>query len=315
MHIIITDAWLARTQALHLNGWKLLAAACLASLMLMLGSVAAYHWIFLEGIRQGWPGFASVARLVQRDQAALQDAHLRANIDAMARRLGEMQARMMQIDSLGERVAGLAGLNPAEVRTQPGSGGALVGPRPLDLGELGQAMEQLDRSATERVDRLTVIESRLFDQTIQRSLIPTELPVKDVEIGSRFGLRIDPFTGQQAMHTGLDFPADVGTPIVAAAGGVVQAQEYHPSYGHMVEIDHGNNIATRYAHAARVLVKKGDIVKRGDLIAEVGNSGRSTGPHLHFEVLVSGVPQDPARFLAANPTVANLRAQAPPHRH
>ena len=234
---------------------------------------------------------------------------------ALARRLGEMQARMMQIDSLGERVAGLAGLNPSEVRTQPGSGGALVGPRPLDLGELGQAMDQLDRSATERVDWLTVIESRLFDQTIQRSLIPTELPVKDVELGSRFGLRIDPLTGQQAMHTGLDFPAEVGTPIVAAAGGVVQAQEVHPAYGHMVEIDHGNNIATRYAHASRVLVKKGDIVKRGDLIAEVGNTGRSTGPHLHFEVLVSGVPQNPARFLAYNPTVANVRAQAPPQRH
>lgn len=314
MHIIITDAWLARTQALHLNGWKLLAAACMASLLLMLGSVAAYHWIFLEGIRQGWPGFASVARLVQRDQAALQDAHLRANIDAMARRLGEMQARMMQIDSLGERVAGLAGLTPPENKTPPGSGGLLVGAQPLDLSQLGLAMDQLDRSATERVDWLTVIESRLFDQTIQRSLIPTEMPVKDVEMGSRFGLRIDPITGLQAMHTGLDFPADVGTPIVAAAGGVVQVQEVHPAYGQMVEIDHGNNITTRYAHASRVLVKKGDIVKRGDLIAEVGNTGRSTGPHLHFEVLVSGVPQNPARFLASNPTVANLRAQAPPRR-
>lgn len=315
MHIIITDAWLARSQAMHLNGWKLLAAACMASLMLMLGSVAAYHWIFLEGIRQGWPGFASVARLVQRDQAALQDAHLRANIDAMARRLGEMQARMMQIDSLGERVAGLAGLTPPEVRSTPGSGGILVGAQPLDLNGLGLAMDQLDRFATERVDWLTVIESRLFDQTIQRSLIPTEMPVKDVELGSRFGWRIDPITGQQAMHTGLDFPAEVGTPIVAAAGGVVQAQEYHPAYGHMVEIDHGNQITTRYAHASKVLVRKGDIVKRGDLIAEVGNTGRSTGPHLHFEVLVSGVPQNPARFLASNPTVANVRAQAPPHRH
>lgn len=315
MHIIITDAWLARTQAMHLNGWKLLAAACMASLMLMLGSVAAYHWVFLEGIRQGWPGFASVARLVQRDQSALQDAHLRANIDAMARRLGEMQARMLQIDSLGERVAGLAGLNPAEIRTTPGSGGLLVGPQPLDMNALGQALDELDRSATERVDWLTVIESRLFDQTIQRSMIPTEMPVKDVELGSRFGLRIDPFTGQQAMHTGVDFPAEVGTPIVAAAGGVVMVEEFHPAYGQMVEIDHGNNISTRYAHASKVLVKKGDLVKRGDLIAEVGSTGRSTGPHLHFEVLVSGVPQNPARFLAANPTVANQRAQSPPHRH
>ena len=193
--------------------------------------------------------------------------------------------------------------------------GLLVGPRPLGMSELGEAMDQIDRSASERVDWLTVIESRLFDQTIQRSLIPTELPVKDVELGSRFGVRIDPFTGQQAMHTGVDFPAEVGTPIVAAAGGVVLVQEFHPAYGNMVEIDHGNNISTRYAHASKVLVRKGDIVKGGDLIAEVGSTGRSTGPHLHFEVLVSGVPQNPARFLASNPAVANLRAQAPPHRH
>ena len=91
--------------------------------------------------------------------------------------------------------------------------------------------------------------------------------------------------------------------------------EYSGGYGKMVEIDHGNNISTRYAHASKVLVRKGDIVKGGDLIAEVGSTGRSTGPHLHFEVLVSGVPQNPARFLASNPAVANLRAQAPPHRH
>ena len=304
MHIIITDAWLARSQALHLNGWKLISAGLLGAVLLMFGAVAAYHWVFLEGIRRGWPGFEPVGRLVHPDNNGTRDAYLRANLDAMARKLGEMQARMMQIDSLGERVAGLAGLNPAEVRTTPGSGGALVGPRPLDLGELGLAMDQLDRSATDRVDWLTVIESRLFDQTIQRSLIPTELPVKDVEPGSRFGLRIDPFSGQQAMHTGLDFPADPGTPIVAAAGGVVQAREHHPAYGHMVEIDHGNQIATRYAHASRVLVKKGDIVKRGQKIAEVGSTGRSTGPHLHFEVWVSGVVQDPRRFLDAGENLA-----------
>jgi len=109
VHIIITDAWLARRQALHLNGWKLIAAAAMAVLGLMFSAVATYHWVFLEGIRQGWPGFASVARLVHPDNPGERDAYLRANLDAMARKLGEMQARMMQIDSLGERVAGLAG--------------------------------------------------------------------------------------------------------------------------------------------------------------------------------------------------------------
>ena len=106
------------------------------------------------------------------------------------------------------------------------------------------------------------------------------------------------------MHTGLDFPADIGTSIVAAAGGVVVVQDLHPAYGNMVEVDHGNNLITRYAHASQVFVKKGDIVKRGQKIAEVGSTGRSTGPHLHFEVWVSGVVQDPSRFLAAGESLA-----------
>jgi len=134
--------------------------------------------------------------------------------------------------------------------------------------------------------------------------VPTEQPVAGVRIGSPFGFRIDPITGDSALHTGLDFPAETGTPIVAAAGGVVIAQEYHAAYGNMVEIDHGNELVTRYAHASRTHVRKGDIVKRGQLIAEVGSTGRSTGPHLHFEVWVSGVPQNPRRFLEAGQNLA-----------
>ena len=127
MHIIITDAWLAKSRAMHLSGVKLVGAGMLASVLLMLGAITTYHWVFLEGVRQGWPGFASVARLVHQDEAASQNAYMRANLDAMARKLGEMQARMVQIDSLGERVAGLAGLSPAEFKAAPGAGGALVG--------------------------------------------------------------------------------------------------------------------------------------------------------------------------------------------
>lgn len=298
MHIIITDAWLAKSRAMHLSGLKLVAAGALASVLLMLSSIATYHWIFLEGVRQGWPGFASVARIVHQHQPDTRDAYLRANLDAMARRLGEMQARMVQIDSLGERVAGLAGLNPAEFKAA-GAGGALVEGRELKVDELLGALDDLEALTGSRVDLLTVVESRLFDQKIKQTMVPTEQPVSGVRVGSPFGFRIDPITGRSALHTGLDFPADTGTPILAAAGGVVVVQEYHSAYGNMVEIDHGNNLITRYAHASAVRVKKGDIVKRGQKIAEVGSTGRSTGPHLHFEVWVSGVPQDPKRFLAA----------------
>ncbi|MCY1370560.1 Peptidase family M23 [compost metagenome] len=170
-------------------------------------------------------------------------------------------------------------------------------------------MDQLDTASGSRVDWLTVVESRLFDQKIQRTMVPTEQPVTGGRVGSPFGFRIDPINGRSALHTGLDFPADTGTPILAAAGGVVVVQELHPAYGNMVEVDHGNDLITRYAHASKVHVKKGDIVKRGQKIAEVGTTGRATGPHLHFEVWVSGVPQDPQRFLAAGETMATANLQ------
>ena len=311
MHIIITDAWLAKSRAMHLSGIKLVGVGVLASVLLMLGAITTYHWVFLEGVRQGWPGFAPVARLVHQNEADSQNAYLRANLDAMARRLGEMQARMVQIDSLGERVAGLAGLNPAQFKGPQGSGGALVSGRDLTMQELVAAMDQIDQTSGSRVDWLTVVESRLFDQKIQRTMVPTEQPVANTAVGSRFGFRIDPITGRSALHTGLDFPAEPGTPILAAAGGVVVVQEFHAAYGNMVEIDHGNDLITRYAHSSKVLVKKGDIVKRGQKIAEVGTTGRSTGPHLHFEVLVAGVPQDPGRFLAAGENLASAKQSGP----
>jgi murein DD-endopeptidase MepM/ murein hydrolase activator NlpD len=137
-------------------------------------------------------------------------------------------------------------------------------------------------------------------------LVPSAKPV-NAPMGSGFGFRADPFTGRPSLHAGLDFPADPGTPILAAAGGVVSLVEVHPQYGQVVEIDHGRNLVTRYAHASRFHVKQGDLVQRGDKIAEVGSTGRSTGPHLHFEVLVDGVPQDPARFLASNTAAAAAR--------
>lgn len=310
MHIIITDAWLAKSRAMHLNGYKLVGVGLLASVVLMLGSVVTYHGVFLEGVRQGWPGFTSVGRMVHQSEVQTQEVFMRENLDAMARKLGEMQARMIQMESLGERVAGLAGLNPAEFKAGPGTGGALVAERDLSVSELMAAMEQLDVASGSRVDWLTVVESRLFDQKIQSIMIPTEQPVTGVRVGSPFGFRIDPITGRSALHTGLDFPAETGTPILAAAGGVVVVQEYHAAYGNMVEVDHGNQLITRYAHASQVYVKKGDIVKRGQRIADVGSTGRSTGPHLHFEVWVAGVPQDPQRFLAAGESMVAAQQKA-----
>lgn len=307
MQLIITDAWLAKSRAIHLSGTKLLLSMLLVAFVLMLVAAGLYHWVFLKGAREGWPVVGSLVRLVVRDEFEQRDRFMRENLDVLARKLGEMQAKLTQLESLGERVSGLAGINPAEVKAKPGQGGALVSGRALSLPELQQTLAELERQTGQRTDLLTVIESRLFDQKVRSMMVPTRLPVVSAGLGSVFGWRIDPITGSSALHTGLDFPAETGTPILAAAGGVVVVQEYNAPYGNMIEIDHGNDLITRYAHASKVFVKQGDLVRNGQKIAEVGSTGRSTGPHLHFEVLVQGVPQDPQKFLDAG---RQLSAQA-----
>jgi murein DD-endopeptidase MepM/ murein hydrolase activator NlpD len=304
MHLIITDAWLARSRAIHLSGTRLLVSALLLSLALMVVAAGLYHWVFLKGARERWPVVGSLVRLVVQDEFEQRDKFMRENLDVLARQLGEMQAKLTQLESLGERVSGLAGINAADIKAKPGQGGALVTGRPLSMEELQATLADLDRLTAQRTDLLTVMESRLFDQKMRNMMIPTQMPVSDGNLGSEFGWRIDPITGRSALHTGLDFQADSGKPVLAAAGGVVVVHEYHPAYGNMVEIDHGNDLVTRYAHASAVYVKKGDIVRRGQKIAAVGSTGRSTGAHLHFEVLVQGVPQDPQKFLTAGGNVA-----------
>ena len=130
--------------------------------------------------------------------------------------------------------------------------------------------------------------------------MPTITPIEATWNASSFGWRIDPISGQNALHEGIDFIADVGTPIFAAAGGMVVLAGRHHQYGNMVEIDHGNDFITRYAHASKLFANVGEIVRRGRKIAEVGSTGRSTGPHLHFEVRYKGVAQNPSRFLQAS---------------
>jgi murein DD-endopeptidase MepM/ murein hydrolase activator NlpD len=137
----------------------------------------------------------------------------------------------------------------------------------------------------------------LSEDSAKRQLMPTGMPVANGYHSSNFGWRIDPFTGFNAYHEGIDFMAEAGTTIRAAAGGVVVYAALHPQYGNMVEIDHGNDLVTRYAHASKLSVKVGDVVLRGSKIAEVGSTGRSTGTHLHFEVRHKGAAQNPGRFL------------------
>lgn len=312
MHLIITDAWLAKSRAVHLSGRRLLLAGLALSLALMLVAAGLYHWVFLKGARENWPVVGALVRLVVRDEFAQRDRFMRENLDMLARQVGEMQVKLTQLESLGDRVSGLAGIPPADSRTKMGLGGALVSAGSMSVEQLQHTMDQLARLTDQRGDLFTVLESRLFEDKMRSMMVPTQMPVLQGNLGSSFGWRVDPITAHSALHTGLDFQARHGSPILAAAGGVVVTQEFHPEYGNMVEVDHGNSLITRYAHASQVRVKKGDLVKRGQKIAEVGTSGRSTGAHLHFEVLVQGVPQDPQKFLDAGNQLAAQQIKLAP---
>jgi murein DD-endopeptidase MepM/ murein hydrolase activator NlpD len=165
------------------------------------------------------------------------------------------------------------------------------------MKDLGTTLDRLSKDLEDRTDKLRVLESMLTEDRAKRQLVPTGMPTESGFYSSNFGWRIDPFTGLNAFHEGIDLMAEEGTAILAAAGGVVVYAGVHPQYGNMIEIDHGNDLVTRYAHASKLLVKVGDVVLRGGKIAQVGNTGRSTGTHLHFEVRHRGVAQNPASFL------------------
>ena len=168
------------------------------------------------------------------------------------------------------------------------------------MKELSDLLAKLSQQVDQRSDQLGVLEALLVQDSANRKFMPTLAPIINGWFSSNFGYRIDPFTGLQSFHEGIDFPAMTGTEIVAAASGKVIAAGWHPQYGKIVEIDHGNGLVSVYAHTSQVFVNEGDLVMRGQRVALVGSTGRSTGPHLHFEVRLNGVPQNPARFLRSS---------------
>lgn len=229
------------------------------------------------------------------------------HLDAMAIQLGEIQARMMQLDAQSKRLSKLAGeKNAPQQETQPqvelpppNTGGPQVNAEPLTQEKLQAQIDILSRALDEKTAYLSGLEIKLIDKSMEKSMIPDTMPLDGAYNSSSFGWRVDPFTGHSAFHEGLDFTANVGTPIFAAAGGVVTSAEVSAAYGKLVKIDHGDGFETRYAHASKLMVKPGEVVKKGQIVALVGSTGRSTGPHLHFEVRRDGAPLDPRKFLAS----------------
>ena len=300
MQIILVHPKLSKAKTLTITRKGVLLSALAGFLMLGLSSGLLSYVTVKHAFQNGLPFIAERVNAVAAASSLNKEKVLQENVDAMAVKLGQIQAQLTRLDALGERIAGLTGVKVQDLNASkvPGRGGPIPEiSRSLTLGELDSAIAVVTQRIDQRADQLSLIESDLVSKTVRASLLPTSQPLPDGFMGSAFGSRIDPFTGKVSRHEGIDFNAPIGSPIHSAAGGIVIAAEMHPSYGNMIDIDHGNGLVTRYAHANKLLVKQGDIVKRRQTIAEVGSTGRSTGAHLHFEVRVDGEAIDPRRYL------------------
>jgi len=304
LNIILVAGANARARTITLD-WRHWSIGGAALLVVFLVFTFAFNFVTLKWAAAAQhPWLQRIVLADQREEAARTHERVQVHLNTMAMRLGELQAQMLKLDGLGERLAKTAGLKPQELPSMqpgvvPGRGGAMSSApsRDLSVQEFADLVGSLARQMDARSDQLSVLEALLVHDSANRKFLPTLYPILDGWYSSNFGYRIDPFNGQQSMHEGIDFPAEAGTPIVAAASGKVIYAEWHAQYGKMLEIDHGNGLVSRYAHASSLLVKENDLVVRGQRVANVGSTGRSTGPHLHFEVRLNGVPQNPARFL------------------
>ncbi len=301
MNIILVSNRFAKTRSISLSPGHLLLTVLLAFCLLFAAVLCTQFAIIrfqpdlMGSDMRGW--LASM----QPEQKKQQQPEFSDGLDALAKRLGQMQAQLLRLDTLGARLATQNGIKPQEIdfSSFPAQGGPFIpaAQQNVTLDSLKQQMGDLSTVLNDRGDKLATLDAMQLQNRLDQKMIPSALPIIGAELSSGYGWRIDPFTGRKAMHEGLDFMAPQGTPILASAGGIVVYAGMHPEFGNMVEIDHGNNIVTRYGHASRLLVKVGQMVQRGQKIAEVGSTGRSTGSHLHFEVRYKGIAQNPRSFL------------------
>jgi murein DD-endopeptidase MepM/ murein hydrolase activator NlpD len=213
------------------------------------------------------------------------------SLDAMARRLGVLQGHVLRLDALGSRLTAMAGVDMEFGMDNPV---AMGGPEPLndqqslDAGEFMDDLAVLEYTLRDQSDKLFALESIMMERSLREQTNPDGSPVADFWLSSPFGFRADPLTGKREFHTGIDFAGPPGSPVKAVAAGIVTWSGPRLGYGNVVEVSHGNGLFTRFGHNSRNLVQIGDKVKKGDVIALLGASGRTTGPHVHFEVVRNG---------------------------
>ena len=273
-------------------------------LFMMIGGGFTYAFLSLSQeqvlTREGVKNWQQVIDSQQQDLELVRQG-TQDQVDAVMLRLAELQGRMTRLDALGERLTAKVNLNDGEFDFSEVP--ALGGPHEVSAADadhrvtLLDAIEQLADQIDDREQQLDMLDALIANRTIHDDSLVAGLPVKKGWLSSRYGRRTDPFTGKPSWHKGVDFAGKRGSDIVSVAAGVVVASGTRHGFGLLVEVNHGNGYLTRYAHNESNQVKVGDIVARGQVIAKMGSSGRSTGPHVHFEVLKDGRQQDPAQYL------------------
>lgn len=236
---------------------------------------------------------------VQRAAVAEARREAAIHLNALAQRMGQMQAHVLRLNALGGRLTRMAGLDSREFNfsAEPAMGGPETAAAGLQPPDLVKSLERLGKDLEHQQERLVALENLMLDRKLSAATTPSGWPVDGGWVSSGFGKRADPFTGQLSMHEGVDIAARFGSPIHATGDGVVTWSGEKAGYGLLVEVTHDSSLVTRYAHTSGGLVNVGDRVTKGHPIALVGTSGRSTGPHLHFEVVVNGNQVNPYRYL------------------
>ena len=277
-----------------------------AALTVVFGLIVLFAAAMYTGVRLGNDELKYVVDwqdVVSGQQAEIAEARLdaQADIDALTLRLGQMQAQMLRLNALGGRLVGQSDLDKAEFdfNAVPAVGGPedVANRQSVPLADFLSMLDQLEAEMEDRDQKLSVLESLLMSRSLSERVMPSGRPVEDGWLSSRYGKRNDPFSGKQDFHKGLDFAGKKGSEVIAVGDGVVSWAGKKSGYGKLIEINHGNGYATRYGHNQSHMVKVGDTVKKGQQIALMGSTGRSTGPHVHFEVLRNGKKVNPSEFI------------------
>ena len=297
------------SKTVEIGRWtRLFVSAFLIGLPVSLAGLS-YEFGMKKGVARAQAAEETLAAEEARERAeALADMAVEAErrLESMTLLLAELQSRVTRLDAVGMNLTQSAGLEPGEFNFDmaPALGGPFMTSQE-DARELIPALEgelfALSTALDDREVQLDILSELIQGEQVKSDATPSGRPILSGWLSSRYGTRIDPFSGKKAWHDGVDFAGKAGSNIVAVASGVVSWSGERYGYGKMVEVAHGDGVITRYAHNQENLVKVGDMVRRGDVVALMGNSGRSTGPHVHFEVHKNGRPVDPASYLRSTP--------------